>query len=41
MMKQVKSKFSGRILALFLGMILSIGAFAQSNVKGQVKDASG
>ena len=40
-MKQVKSKFSGRILALFLGMILSIGAFAQSNVKGQVKDASG
>ena len=40
-MKQVKSKFSGRILILFLGMILSIGAFAQSNVKGQVKDASG
>ena len=40
-MKQVKSKPLCRILSLLLGLFLSVGAFAQSNVKGVVKDASG
>lgn len=41
MMKQVKSRPLFRILSLLLGLFLSVGAFAQSNVKGVVKDASG
>ena len=40
-MKQVKSKPLCRILSLLLGLFLSVGAFAQSDVKGVVKDASG
>ena len=40
-MKQVKFKASFRILSLLLGLFLSVGAFAQSDVKGVVKDASG
>ena len=41
MMKQVKSKTPVRILSLLLGLFLSVGAFAQNDVKGIVKDASG
>ncbi len=40
-MKQVKSKFPVRITTLILGLFLSISAFAQSTIKGLVKDASG
>ena len=40
-MKQVKSKTPVRILSLLLGLFLSVGAFAQNDVKGIVKDASG
>ena len=40
-MKQVKSKFPVRIMTLILGLFLSISAFAQSTIKGLVKDASG
>ena len=40
-MKQVKPKFPARMLALAAGLALSVGAFAQSTVKGSVKDASG
>ena len=40
-MKQVKTKTSFRILSLLLGLFLSVGAFAQNEVKGVVKDASG
>lgn len=40
MMKQVKSKTPVRILSLLLGLFLSVGAFAQNDVKGIVKDAS-
>ena len=40
-MKQVKSKFPVRIMTLVLGLFLSISAFAQSTIKGLVKDASG
>ena len=40
-MKQVRFKTSIRILSLLLGLFLSVGAFAQSDVKGVVKDASG
>jgi len=43
MMKQVNMKIPFRMLALFLGLFLSVGAFAQQiiAVKGHVKDASG
>ena len=40
-MKQVKRKFPVRLMTLMLGLILSIGAFAQSTIKGLVKDATG
>ena len=42
MMKQVNMKIPFRMLALLLGLFLSVGAFAQQiAVKGHVKDASG
>ena len=41
MMKQVKCKTPVRMLALMLGLFLSINAFAQSTIKGMVKDSSG
>ena len=34
-------KTSIRLMSLLLGLFLSVGAFAQSSVKGVVKDASG
>ncbi len=40
-MKQFKIKASFRMLALFIGLILSVGAFAQTTLQGHVKDASG
>ena len=40
-MKQVKMKTSIRILAILFGLFLSVGAFAQSTITGQVTDASG
>ncbi len=40
-MKQVRIKTSFRMFALFVGLILSVGAFAQSALQGHVKDASG
>ncbi|QUB75394.1 MULTISPECIES: TonB-dependent receptor [Prevotella] len=40
-MKQVKCKFPVRILTLLLGLFLSVSAFAQSTITGQVKDAAG
>ena len=41
MMKQVKIKTPVRLVSLLLGLFLSVGAFAQNDVKGIVKDASG
>lgn len=41
MMKQANIRIPFRILALFLGLFLSMGAFAQITVKGHVKDSSG
>ena len=41
MMKQVKTRPLFRIMSLLLGLFLSVGAFAQNDVKGVVKDASG
>ena len=42
MMKQVNIRIPKRILALFCGLILSLGAFAQQiTVNGHVKDATG
>ncbi len=41
MMKQVNIKIPFRLLVLFLGLFLSVGAFAQIDVKGHVKDALG
>jgi len=41
MMKQVNIKFPFRMLALFVGLFISVGAFAQIDVKGHVKDATG
>ncbi len=41
MMKQVKCNCPTRLWTLFVGLCLSVGAFAQSTVKGTVKDASG
>ena len=40
-MKQVNIKMPFRMLVLMLGLFLSVGAFAQINVKGHVKDAQG
>ncbi len=40
-MKQVNIKMPLRMLALCLGLFLSVGAFAQITVKGHVKDAQG
>ena len=40
-MKQVNIKMPLRMLVLMLGLFLSVGAFAQINVKGHVKDAQG
>ena len=40
-MKQVNIQIPVRMLALLFGLFLSIGAFAQINVKGHVKDSSG
>lgn len=40
-MKQVNIKMPFRMLVLLLGLFLSVGAFAQINVKGHVKDAQG
>ena len=41
MMKQVRIKTPVRLLSLLIGLFLSVGAFAQNDVKGIVKDASG
>ena len=38
-MKQVNIKIPFRMLALLFGLFLSVGAFAQIEVKGHVKDA--
>jgi len=40
-MKQVNIKMPFRMLVLMLGLFLSVGAFAQIDVKGHVKDAQG
>ena len=40
-MKQVNIKIPFRMLVLVLGLFLSVGAFAQIDVKGHVKDAQG
>ena len=40
-MKQVKFKTPVRLMSLLIGLFLSVGAFAQNDVKGIVKDASG
>ena len=40
-MKQVNIQIPLRMLGLLLGLFLSVGAFAQINVKGHVKDATG
>jgi len=41
MMKQVNIEMPLRMLGLLLGLFLSVGAFAQIEVKGHVKDAAG
>jgi len=41
MMKQVNIQSPLRMLVLLLGLFLSVGAFAQIEVKGHVKDAQG
>ncbi len=41
MMKQVNIQIPLRMLTLLLGLFLSVGAFAQIEVKGHVKDATG
>ena len=40
-MKQVNIQFPMRMLGLILGLFLSVSAFAQIDVKGHVKDATG
>ncbi|MBP5688345.1 MAG: SusC/RagA family TonB-linked outer membrane protein [Muribaculaceae bacterium] len=40
-MKQVNIRIPQRILALMMGIFLSIGAYAQITVQGHVKDATG
>ena len=41
MMKQVKIRIPLRILALLCGLFISLGAFAQISVRGNVKDDTG
>ncbi len=41
MMKQVNTRIPLRILALICGLFISLGAFAQIQVKGNVKDDTG
>lgn len=41
MMKQVNIRIPSRILALVCGLFISLGTFAQINVKGNVKDDTG
>ena len=41
MMKQVNIQIPLRMLGLLLGLFLSVGAFAQIEVRGHVKDATG
>jgi iron complex outermembrane receptor protein len=41
MMKQVNIQFPLRMLGLIFGLLLSVSAFAQIEVKGHVKDATG
>ena len=41
MMKQVNIQCPLRMLGLILGLFLSVSAFAQIDVKGHVKDATG
>jgi len=41
MMKQVNIQIPLRMMALIIGLFLSVGAFAQISVKGHVKDAQG
>ena len=41
MMKQVNIRIPARILALMMGLFLSLGAYAQITVQGNVKDAEG
>ena len=41
MMKQVNIQVPLRMLGLLLGLFLSVSAFAQIDVKGHVKDATG
>ena len=41
MMKQENIRVPFRMLVLLLGLFLSVGAFAQIDVKGHVKDAQG
>ena len=41
MMKQVNIQIPLRMLGLLLGLFLSVGAFAQIDVRGHVKDATG
>ena len=40
-MKQLNIRIPFRLMALFVGLCLSLGAFAQIAVKGHVKDAAG
>lgn len=40
-MKQVNIRIPLRILALVMGLFLSLGAYAQITVNGLVKDATG
>ena len=40
-MKQVNIQFPLRMFGLILGLFLSVSAFAQIDVKGHVKDATG
>ena len=41
MMKQVNIRIPARILALVMGLFLSLGAYAQITVQGNVKDSEG
>ena len=41
MMKQINIRIPVRVLALICGLFISLGAFAQINVKGNVKDDTG
>ena len=41
MMKQVNIQLPLRMMSILLGLFLSVGVFAQINVKGHVKDAQG